>query len=107
MQVHARSLCMIMRCSSEVIKNLWEAMSVVCTAYNILEPFFSCVFSFLKFKRGMPTSSSMTTPHRVYILRIYSAVFLVLAIKSLKMIQMVDFFCFAVVKRLCAELISK
>ena len=55
----------------------------------------------------MPAVSSMTTPLRVCMLRIYSAVILVLAITSLKMKQMVDFFCFAVVERLRAELISK
>ena len=49
---------------------------------------------FLKFKRGMPTVSSMTTPLRVCMLQIYSAVTLVLAINSLKMKQMVDFFLF-------------
>ena len=62
---------------------------------------------FLKFKRGMPAVSSMTTPLRVYMLRICSVVILVLTINSLKMKQMVDFFCFAVVEQLRAEFISK
>ena len=47
---------------------------------------------FLKFKRSMPAVSSMTTPLRVYMLRIYGAAILVLAINSLNMKQMVDFF---------------
>ena len=55
----------------------------------------------------MPAVSSTTTPLRVYVLRIYSAAILVLAINSRKMKEMVDFFCFAVVERLRAELISK
>ena len=62
---------------------------------------------FLKFKRGTPVVSSMTTPLRVNMIRVYSAVIIVLAINSLNMKQMVDFFCFAVVERLRAELISK
>ena len=45
-----------------------------------------------KFKRGIPSVSFVTTPVRVYMLRIYSAVILVLAINSLKIKQMVDFF---------------
>ena len=53
-------------------------------------------YVFLKFKRGMPAVSSMTTPLRVYrpMLRIYSAVILVLAINSLtmKQIGLLDFF---------------
>ena len=64
-------------------------------------------YVFLKFKRGMPAVCSMTMPLRIYMLRIYSAVILVLAIISSKMKQMIDFFCFAVVERLRAELISK
>ena len=55
----------------------------------------------------MPAVSSMTMLLRVYMHRIYSAAILVLAINSLKMKQMVDFFCFAVVEQLRAELISK
>ena len=55
----------------------------------------------------MPAVSSMTAPLRVCMLRIYSAVILVLAINSLKMKQMVNCFCFAVVEQLRAELISK
>ena len=62
---------------------------------------------FLKFKRGMPAVSSMTTPLRVHMLWIYSVVILVLTITSLKTKQMIDFFCSAVVERLSAELISK
>ena len=53
--------------------------------------FFSC---FVKFKRGMPSVSSMTSPLRVCMLRIYWAVILVLAINSLKMKQMDVFFLF-------------
>ena len=49
----------------------------------------------------------MTASLRVHMLRIYSVVILVLTIKSLKMKQMVVFFCFAVVERLRAELIPK
>ena len=71
----------------------------------ILQPYFFHVFP--KFKRGMPTVSSMTAPLRAYMLRIYSAVILVMAMNSLKMKQMVDFFCFEVVERMRAELISK
>ena len=63
--------------------------------------------AFLKFKRGMPAVSSMTTQLRKHMLRIYSVVILVLTIKSLKMKQMIDFFCLAVVERVRAELISK
>ena len=55
----------------------------------------------------MPSVSSMTTPLRVYMLRIYSAAILMLAIFSRKMKEIIDFFCFAVVERLRAELISK
>ena len=46
---------------------------------------------FLNLKREMPAVSSMTTPLRVYMLRIYSAVILVPAVTSSKMKQMVDF----------------
>ena len=61
----------------------------------ILKPYFFHVF--LKFKRGMPTVSSMTTLLHVYILGIYSAVINpFVGYNSLKMKQMVDFFCFAV-----------
>ena len=61
---------------------------------------------FLKFKRGMLAVSPMTTPLRVHTRRIYSVVIPVLTMQSLKMKQMVDFFCFAVVDRLRAELIN-
>ena len=40
----------------------------------------------------MPPVSSLTTPPRVYMLRIYSAVILALAINLFQMKQMVDFF---------------
>ena len=62
---------------------------------------------FLKFKRGMPVVSSYATMHaRMHnMLPICSAVILALAINSLKMEEMVDFFCFAVVEGLRAELI--
>ena len=60
----------------------------------------------LKFKSGTPAVISMTTPLRVYMLRIYSAVILVLVINSLKIKKWL-IFCFAVVERLRAELISK
>ena len=84
--------CVIMRCSSEAVKNLWEAISVACTACIYTGTVFFHVF--LKFKRGMAAVCSMTTPMRVYrpTLRIYSAVILVLAIGSLKMKQTFDFF---------------
>ena len=63
---------------------------------------------FLKFKKGMSAVSSMTTPRRVYTLRIYSVVILVLAVNSFKMKEIFELFiCFAVVERLCAELMSK
>ena len=55
----------------------------------------------------MAAVSSMTTPLRVHMLRNYRAVILALVINSLKMKQMVDFFLFAVVEQLRAELISK
>ena len=48
--------------------------------------------------------SSMTTPVRVCFE--FIAVILVLAINSLKMKQMIDFFGFAIVERLRVELIS-
>ena len=98
-------VCVIMRCSSEAIKRLWQAMNVVCSTCIYNGTFFLHVF--LKFKRGMPAVSSMTTPLLVHMLRSYRAVILVLAINSLKIKQMIDFFCFAVVERLRAELISK
>ena len=88
-----------MQCSSEIAKRLWYAALVYTGAV-----FFHV---FLKFKRGMLTVSSMTAPLREHMLRIYSAVILELAIKSLKMKQMVDCFCFAVVEWLRAELIPK
>ena len=88
-------------------KKFVGALSVVFTAC-IYRPTGAVFFQvFLKFKRGMLAVSSMTTPLRVGMLRIYSAAILVLAINSLKMKQTVDFFCFAVVERLRAELISK
>ena len=58
----------------------------------IQELYFLHVFP--NFKRSMPAVSSMTAPLRVYMLRIYGAVILVLAIDSLKMKQKVDFFLF-------------
>ena len=72
-----------MRCSLEAVKNLWEAMSVVSSMHR-LSIYTGAVFFhvFLKFKRGMPAVSSMTTPLRIYLLQIYSAAFLVLAINS-------------------------
>ena len=79
-------------------------------AYTACRPIYTrAVFFhvFLKFEKGMPAVSSRTTPLRVYMLQIYSAVILVLAINSLKMKQMVDLFCFAVVKRSRGELIPK
>ena len=62
---------------------------------------------FLKFNRDMRAVSSITTPLRVYMLRICSVVILELTTNSIKMKQMVDFFCFAVVERLRAKLISR
>ena len=56
----------------------------------VREPYF--LHSFLKFKRGMPAVSFMTSPLREYMLRIYSAVIFVLAINSQKMKEMFDFF---------------
>ena len=41
----------VMLCSSEAVKNLWEAMSVVCTACICTEAVFFHVF--LKFKKGL------------------------------------------------------
>ena len=75
-----------------------------------LYTYWNRIFSYVsKIKRGMPAVSSMIMPLRVYnyMLRIYSAVILVLAINSLKIKQIVDFFCFAVVVLLHAELILK
>ena len=80
-------------------------MSVVCTACIYTRAVFFHLFS--KIKRGMAAVSSVATPLREYMLRTYSAVILVLAINSLKMKQMVDFFCFAVVERLRVGMISK
>ena len=74
-------------------KKFVVAMSVVCTACTYRPTgavFFFLLF--LKFKKGMPAVSSMATPLRVYMLRIYSAAILVLAINSLKMKQIADFF---------------
>ena len=80
-------------------------MSVVRTACYVREAYF--LPAFLKFKRGMPAVSSMTAPLREYVLRIYCAVILALAINSRKIKKWLFFFCFAVVERLRAELISK
>ena len=80
-------------------------MSVVCTACIYTGAVFFHVF--LKFKRGMPAVSSMATPLRVYMLRIYSAVNLALAVYSLKMKQMVVFLFFKVNEWLRAKMISK
>ena len=54
----------------------------------ILEPFFHL---FPKINGGMAALSSMATLLRLYVLRTYSAVILVLAISSLKMKEMVVF----------------
>ena len=61
---------------------------------------------FPKIKRGMAAVCSVAPPLRIYrpMLR---TVILVVAINSLKMKQMVLFFCFAVVERLRAKMISK
>ena len=101
-QVHARPhVCVIMRCQSEAVKNLWEATNVICTTCICTGAIFFLVF--LKLKRGMSAVSSMAMPLRVYMLRTCSAVILVLAVvNSLKMKQMVDFICFTVVERLRA-----
>ena len=62
---------------------------MVCTASIYAGAVF--FHAFLKFKRGLPSLSTMITPVRAYdILRIYSAVILLLAINSLKMKQ-IDF----------------
>ena len=98
----------MMRCSSEAVKNLWEAKSVVCTACIYTGAVFFQLFP--KIKRGIAAVSSMATPLHVYMLRPYSAVILVLAINSLKMKQVVVFFyvfCSTLVERLRAEMISK
>ena len=81
----------IMRCSSEAVKNLWEAMSKVCTACIYTRAVFFHVFP--KIKMGMAAVSSTATPLRVYMPRIYSAVILVLAINLLKMKQGFFLFC--------------
>ena len=67
-QVRARSrVCVITRWLSEVLRNLLERLSVVCTTciciYSILEPYLFHVF--LKFKKAKPAVSSMTTPPHV------------------------------------------
>ena len=82
MRVRLRA-CVIMRCSSKAVKNLSKVKSVVRTACYVREPYF--LHAFLKFKRGISAVNSMTTPVREYMLRIYSAVILVLAINSRKM----------------------
>ena len=79
-----------MQCSSEAVKNL-RKVCTACILYIYWNRIFSCVS---KIKRGMLAVSSVTTPLRVYTLRIYGAIILVLAINSLKMKQMVDFFLF-------------
>ena len=81
---------MIMRCSSEAVKRLRKAISVVCSNCTYNGAVFFHVF--LKFKRGMPVVSSMVPLLRKHMLRIYGVAILVLTIKSLKMKQMVDFF---------------
>ena len=81
-----------MRCSSEAVKNLWEAMNVVCAACIYTGALFFHLFP--KIKKGMTAVSSVATSLRVYVLRTYSAVILVLAINSLKIKQMVVFFLF-------------
>ena len=78
-------VCVILRYSLKVVKNLWEAMSVECTACIYDGSVFFYVF--LKYKRGMPAVSSMTTPLRVHNYAsnlIYSVVILVLAINPFK-----------------------
>ena len=67
-------------------------MSVVYTACIYTGTVFFHVL--LNFNRSMPAVSFMTMPLRVYMLRSYGAVILGLAISSLKMKQMVDFFFF-------------
>ena len=62
---------------------------------------------FPKTKRCMAAVSSVAALLRVYMLRTYRAVILVLAINSLKVKQMVVFFCFAAVEWLRAEMILK
>ena len=66
----------------------WHALNVL---FNVIchSDFFHV---FLKFNRGMPAVSSMTTPLLVYMFRIWSIVILVLTINSLKMKQMFDVF---------------
>ena len=75
--------------------------SVVCTAYIYTGALFP------KIKRGMAAFRSVATPLRVYMLRTYNAVILALVINSLKNETNVCFFCYAVVERLRAEMISK
>ena len=67
-----------------------------CTM-QLLYIYWSRIFhAFLLFKRGILAVSSITMPLPVLMLRIHSIVILELTIKSLKMKQMVVFFCFAV-----------
>ena len=72
MQVRARPrVCVIMPCSSEAVKNLWEAMSVyytVCTACIYTRAVLFYLFP--KIKRGMAAVSSVATPLRVCFERI-------------------------------------
>ena len=69
-------------------------MSVVCNACTvyiyILDPYFFMCFYNLRWP-AMPADSSATTPMRVYMLRVYTVVILVLARNLSKMKQMVDF----------------
>ena len=83
-------MCVIMRCSPEAVKNLWEAMSLVCTACIYTGAVFFHLFA--KIKRNMAAITSVATSLRVSMLRTYSAAILVLAINSLKMKQMVVIF---------------
>ena len=78
-----------MRCLSEAVTNLWEAMSVVCTLCMLNGAIYFYLFP--KIEWGMAAVSSMVPPLRLYrpMLR---TVILVLAINSLKMKQM--FFLF-------------
>ena len=94
-----------MRFWSEAVKNLWETMSVVCTACIYTAAVFFHLFP--KIKRGMAAVSPVATPLRVYMLQTYSAAIVVLAINSLKIKQMVVIFVEMIIERLRAEMISK
>ena len=78
-------------------------MSVVCTACIILEPYFSCVS---KFKKDMLAVIFMPTPLCV-MLRILQCCNPCAGYKFIKNETNGCFFCFAVVERLRAEMISK